>query len=672
MIQKNNKNVYLCNINYITQCNIAFNHTLLFYHCIMKTLSITEDFFDYEFFKSLAELYKDLTGTVIPENIVAISFLLTITVIVLFIILGIWHKNYKWRKNQLDTILKGYENYTTRQEQRLYIDTGLQTEPPHDYDEPSEAQYQDLRNSSIDFFIKQVFRRTNNNPPYYCILGGSGMGKSTFAVNLVLKYINKYTKKNLPYDIRLLYCGESTQVNNLIHRIKELENKNNTILILDALDENNEAINEFSNFFIKMLNELQDFRIVIITCRTQFFEKKEEEPNLLPFRDPKTKKQKQFKKYYISPLNDYEIQHYLNKKFVFKFSAKKKAKNIVEQCNQIMARPLLLSYIDDLVNSDISDYSITQIYDIIINKWLEREASFAAVENENEYKTNLLNFSSEIALRLAQDERNCSHIDNIIKKYSSIITEKNLRGRSLLNRNSKNEYKFAHKSFLEFLVAKQILEADNISLESINCTSNDMILTFLSDMLDLDLSKLTNQLDKTSDYSYTLELSTSIHWHCEKQQPEFMLTRNLNYLPKHILKIKCNVSENIIKFVSELAWSIVFERIEFDCHFDYQRTIELLTNIKHNIREIAFRNYDFQDESIIDILKPFLHTNLRIDFYIKAKQIFDTGNIEILKFLKLAQHTIPRSKTSITIRIYYLQNKNYSIYNKAFEKVLIQ
>ena len=222
----------------------------------------------------------------------------------------------------------------------------------------------------------------------------------------------------------MVNCGAKTEdkINYLIDCIDGIDDKNNTILILDALDESNAAINNFSEFFSLLMDRICQFRIVVLTCRTQFFEKYEDEPNLLPVRDPKTKKLKQFKKYYVSPFNDDEIQHYLNKKFMLNFSSKKKAKTIVEKCNQIMARPLLLSYIDDLVNSDIKDYTISKIYEIIIDKWLEREADFAAVEKTDFYKHNLHEFSSEMALCLAQIEGNIKPTDNIIHNYSTIST----------------------------------------------------------------------------------------------------------------------------------------------------------------------------------------------------------------------------------------------------------
>ena len=624
-----------------------------------------DKFFDYEFFKNLAELYKDLTGIEIPGKTVAITFILTITVIVLCIIVGILYKNHKWRKNQLDEILKGYENYTTRQERRLYIDTGFQTEPPHDYNEPSEAHY-DYRESSINFFIKDVFKKYNDKPPYYCILGGSGMGKSTFVVNLVRKYINKYSKRTLPYQIKLLYCGESTLVNNPItNRIKEIQNKTNTILLIDALDESNEAINDFGQFFPKLLNELQDFRTVIITCRTQFFETYEDEPNFLPFRDPKTKLQKQFKKYYISPLRENEIRNYLRKKFLFRFTANKKSKSIVNQCKQLMARPLLLSYIEDLVKSDINDYSISKIYEIIINKWIEREANFAVMnENDKErYKKDLFDFSSEIALSMAQTNVDKDDTNKIINNYSSIITTKNLKGRSLLNRNSNNEYKFAHKSFMEFLVANCIFKSAQIPkthpiknktpIETIDLISNDMIPHFLVDMINME-------------YSGFCSISIDMI-----DRHEYLSFKNLYYNDGIIISINCHITENILKLISEVIVSNKVRLFDIDCYYDFSRIHTLLEYYGYSNRySLKFRNYDFNSNFIIAFLLPLIKTKLeQIEFYIKDKNTFDDGDFDVLKFLKQAQYSYPRSLPYVRINVFYYKKGQYIEYANAFENI---
>ena len=524
--------------------------------------------FDFEFFHYLEETIEKALGIDIPDKLTAIICLILLTATVLyFLVFKPISKNHKWRKEQLDKILKGYEQYTTRQQRWLYIKTWFQSNPPHDLDEPYQAQFEDPRTDSIDFFIKQVLKTDNQKPPYYCILGGSGMGKSTFVVNLVWKYINKYREKTLPYLIKIIYCGETIEGNeSLLDRIKKIDNKQNTILILDALDENNDAIVKYSGFFKELFASITDFRIVIITCRTQFFEKREEEPNILPVRDPATKEQKRFKKYYISPLQNNELERYLNKKFLLRFSAKRKAKSILYNCKMIMARPLLLSYLDDLLNADIdgSKESIVQIYDILIEKWLEREANFASTDEKREtYIQTLRDFSNELALCMARPSYTKQQIDDIITKYgaNTLIKERNLKGRSLLNRNSRNEFKFAHKSFMEFLVAMELFkQKKEIPLESIDCVSNDMIPKFLSYML-FQYNK------KKCDIIF---LNNSIHIDNNGD-----VDVNDAHSPVSIF-VNCDVSENISKYISAFIEHFSELRpyfhpliIYIDCRYDY-------------------------------------------------------------------------------------------------------
>ena len=507
---------------------------------------------EFELFKYIVETFLNVTGLQIPEKLVPITIIFLFVVVILLIVLcRNLCRSHKWRKKQLDEILKGYEQYTTRQQRWLYIKTWFQSNPPHDLDEPYEAQFEDPRTDSIDFFIKHVLKTDNKKPPYYCILGGSGMGKSTFVVNLVWKYINKYREKTLPYPIKMIYCGETIEGNeSLLDRIKKIDNKQSTILILDALDENNDAIVKYSNFFKELFASITDFRIVIITCRTQFFEKREEEPNILPVRDPATKEQKRFKKYYISPLHNDEVEHYLNKKYLLKFSAKRKAISIVNNCKKIMARPLLLSYLDDLLNADIDDSkeSIVQIYDILIEKWLEREAYFAIDDDKKEtYIQALRDFSNELALCMAQPYYSKQQVNDIIAKYgaNTLIKERNLKGRSLLNRNSSNEFKFAHKSFMEFLVAMELFKHEkDIPIESIDCVSNDMIPLFLSYMIYRKFPSGSDFLERCRiDLHYSDKLSIKI------ENAKKFTENELNFY------IESDFSDNLPKYLLALIFN---------------------------------------------------------------------------------------------------------------------
>lgn len=613
-------------------------------------------FISYDLIEGWVKAINQAFGINIPENITADLFFIIITFVFIFYILRPIFRNQKWRKEQLYDILKGYGYYTTLWERWLYIDTWLQEKAPNDYDEPFEAQFQDFRTNkdAIRFFIKNVLRKDNDFSPYYCILGGSGMGKSTFLVNLILRYYNNYRKSNLPYPIKLINCGNTYPLTKFID---EIDNKENTILVLDALDENNEAIDGYKVFLNKLLESIIHFRIVIITCRTQFFEKYEDELNVLSelIHDPVTKKNKCFQKYYVSPFNTDEISRYLLKKYLLmcKFRAFKKAKKIVEKCNKLMARPLLLSYIDDLLNTDIElyNYSIARIYEIIIDKWLEREANFVSTspEENDSYKKKLLDFSSDIALCLAKKSSGQSFIQSevqdIIKKNADekFIKEGYLKGRSLLNRNSKNDYKFAHKSFMEYLVAYEMfIEKRSIELESIDCLSNDMIPKFLSsiiiDKMPTDrifgkngktfISRIvTVSLGKTFSYSFDYDcwhdLLCFLSFKDEYIQNYVLNNQNSNFINIYVF---CNVSQNINKYLSSIFYSIKKHNddsflslgIMIDCSKNYSiiknQIFDSFDGLKNPIRITFFiSEYDFTDTSLFDFLRDLSYNrNIRI------------------------------------------------------------
>lgn len=628
--------------------------------------------YDYQIFKEIAEAFETATGIHVPEKVTAFVFLMAFAIAIILFVLKPIIKNHKWRKKQLDDILKDYGEYTTWQQRWLYIKTWFQANPPHDLDEPSMAQYEDGRTDSIDFFINEALVSNNRKPPFYCILGGSGMGKSTFVVNLVWRYIHKYREKTFPYPIKLLYCGERVQEKDvLIDRIKEIENKSNTILVLDALDESNWAIDNYNDFYVNLLENIVEFRFVIITCRTQFFEKHEDEPEIVPVRKPASKKQKQFMKFYVSPLKDSEVRGYLNKKYLLRFSAKKKAKAIVKNCNQIMARPLLLSYIDDLLNSNIEDRpeSIIQIYEIIIDKWLEREANFAATGDMNKYTKMLLEFSSEYALCLVQPTFKKtatgvafnSHEDQkkaIIERYKPYINEKNLKGRSLLNRDTKDEYKFAHKSFMEYLVAKQIFEQKKrIPLESIDCVSNDMIPVFLSYMIMIG--------ERRSEGCYDIVLSDTFSFMPRLYDPSGLYyygvsAKSLFYGP---IRVECDVTDNIVKYIStflKIPYNTVLKerkviesRIVIDCNYDCSKIIELFdverNRIIHMIDkhciDIELLNYNFHGTWLIEFLNSLNESSpvSSVTFNIRNKRVIAEGDPKVIQVIRdrSARYTIP-------------------------------
>ena len=580
-------------------------------------------FFDFDWYHYLVEAIEKAFKINIPDQLEGIVFLFVLAGLIIIIPIML---TWKWRKEQLDEILKGNYKYTKWRNRRLYIKTWLQTTPPNDRLEPYKNQYETIRTEAFDIFIKQFLVRGNDDPPFYCILGGSGMGKSTFVIHLVRKYICRYYPKvrKCPYTIKLLYCGEYTDDNEtLINRIEKIENPGNTILILDALDENNDAIDKYNSFLEGLLKSISKFRIVIITCRTQFFEKNEDELDKLPKRDEITHKIIRFNKYYISPFNDKEINRYLNKKYFLRLPSRIKAQKIANNCKLLMARPLLLSYMDDLLNSNIDGRkeSIVQIYDILITKWLGREADYAEKEGKDydEFINTLKSFSKDLALCMAQPSYEKKQIEEIIKRYNAqtLIKERNLKGRSLLNRNSSDEFKFAHKSIMEYLVAKQLVEKNGeISIESIDFISNDMIPKFycymVSEIMKLTISVSDNKLlfsRELSHFSNTfLSSRSSLH-------PVFNTTL--------FLSGKCLPQKERILSAFLSYFCINRVAIIIDCKYDYFKFVNCILDFIGDVKSIdedrlkftnnngdtftmpslILINFDFSEDLVINMVK---------------------------------------------------------------------
>jgi len=120
----------------------------------------------------------------------------------------------------------------------------------------------------------------------------------------------------------------------------------------------------------------------------------------------------------------------------------------------IMARPLILNWIDCLVETDKELKYTYEIYKTIIARWIEREPEVLT-------KGKLLDLSQRIA-KWMMDHTTTYIPGNVIDGMASedgidllpIVA----KSRSLLNRNSNGEYKFAHRSFLEYFLSEYVFD----------------------------------------------------------------------------------------------------------------------------------------------------------------------------------------------------------------------
>lgn len=351
--------------------------------------------------------------------------------------LFLWNK---WIKHVKRKQIKYFKlDKQTKQSMRYYVSTRGMNIDPCDQENIGDDSEVEL----IPFFMK-AFK--NSKSQYYIILADSGMGKTTFLLKLFYKYRRRKFRK---YKIILVPLS----MHQALAGIKKIKNKQKTILLLDGFDEDPLAMEDYISRLKEICNETEMFYKIVMTCRTQFFPDSENEPrNTGRMKFGVGKKNVEFEKYYILPFNESEIKSYLAKKYN-RFLEKEKFNRSLElvlRCPQLVIRPMLLSYIDDLLEDSEKEYNkVYEIYDQLVGKWIERES----VSNSLLYE-----FSEKVAEYMYSNKTvyiEGMEIENLCEKYDIELRSIEAKSRSLLNRNAIGSYKFAHKSILEYFLFRK-------------------------------------------------------------------------------------------------------------------------------------------------------------------------------------------------------------------------
>lgn len=473
--------------------------------------------------------------------------------------------NKKYQSDYIhDNLDHDFKDYLGKKNKKQYIETHFLSCPPHDYDEPNQATTASTM-ESMTSFCERIFKEDNPNERLYMVLAGSGMGKTTFMVNMFCHYVRtKLTRRDLAFNIRLLRLDDE----NVINKIKDITedrtiDPHKTILLLDALDENRHASEDFKKFQTELEAVIQPFRLVMITCRSQFFDSEKLIPEETSWMSTGREKNLiNYNKVYISPFTDEDIEKYLSIKYKGQRKKKRQAHKIVNKCKNLMVRPLLLSYIDDLIEDNIEYAELSDIYNTLIDKWLQREVNRIQDKTERQkQKDTLRRFSIDIAKTIYSNWKNVKSMQLNSEQMSSFMSNYgynevpfDIKRRSLINRNASGAFKFAHKSFLEFFLAKELFNNPSFDLLF---DGMDMAKAFFDGMCTLEyknqeangifsVSIPKNKLFE-SDVNLCIKDSESINYtHMQTA------LRALNILPKTVSFPWRSFSKELLQFLDDI------------------------------------------------------------------------------------------------------------------------
>jgi formylglycine-generating enzyme required for sulfatase activity len=386
----------------------------------------------------------------------------------------------------------------------LFIPTQFQNQSPTLEEEPGFSHRFVSKNRLIPFFMKTAFDEKKESDKFYLLLGDSGMGKTTFMINLYVQYTS-FFNFGRKHQIRLYPFGDAR----ILEQIKNIkaEEVPNTILLLDAFDEDKKLIpparpdgmtddERFRRRLDEVIEAVRDFREVVITSRTQYFPEPKSDSYELKIPRFDEKGFHKLAKLYLSPFDGKEIKRYLNKKYgVLKFWNRKKRRSaaaIVNNSPKLMVRPMLLSYIDYLVESNQGFKNNYQIYETLIDKWVEREANKRKHQTSarEKFKQDLHQYSRLVAVEIYRQRQQTAML-HLRKEAALAIARTNkidlqdyeITGQSLLTRDAEQNWKFAHKSILEYFIAKQALENFGF-LKEVDFAGMDMALQFYREIAE--------------------------------------------------------------------------------------------------------------------------------------------------------------------------------------------
>lgn len=377
----------------------------------------------------------------------------------------------KWRKEQLDNIPDDFSSHYPNEN---YI------QPYFTFVKSGEAnQSKQLLN---DYFLKKVFIKNTTEPKLFCLLGDTGTGKTAALVHLYADYIHSHSAKS-PYQIKIL----SLRNNSVFERINQIEEKKRCILLLDAMDENPMAQdpNRRAQFNTKINESCQNFAFVVISCRPQFFSDEASESNQINIRRGEEDDPEKYTRLRLSPFDETQIKAFLDKVFTSESENEKrhKAEEIVNKHALIAIRPLVLTHIRDIVESNREINTTLDFHDIIVKKQIQRELKKASLDNHDVQLW--WDITSEVAGYIYQQTNGTANelsiskeeIQDICNKFNHIefedflaslniassptnndiiINPNQFQQRSLLTRTG-DRYHFSHKSYYEYFMAYRFI-----------------------------------------------------------------------------------------------------------------------------------------------------------------------------------------------------------------------
>ncbi len=484
----------------------------------------------------------------------------------------------------------------------------------------------------------------------FLILGDYGCGKTSFLLNFACRLAEEYCQEEngyIPLFIPLKEYAKAVSMENLLmdlfvnkcqmagvsmEAFKLMLRYMKFVLLFDGFDEVAKRVNYDVKFDI--FNQICQFcgenTKIIITCRPNYFQENREYKRLMENAhlqfEPNVENKASFYETYIADLTPEQIHQYI---LSYEPLLKKEEVDVYEMeeliaqthdLTDLSRRPFLLSIIVKTLPKIISNLDGKRREDITINAaelyrnytelWLDRENAKGKALIRKEDK---LQFCMHIAYKMFRDDILSIHFSDMpdeIREYFPDLHQMDeidyfshdIQSCSFMNSEGDGNFKFIHKSFMEYFVACFIvgkLRKDAAAGENTACevlSGRDVsteIALFINDILCGDTELYQKVIDILEE---------------QANAGEDMLRQNaMTILSKMQYDIAENIEDGESYARSDFSYSTIADRIICGVNFSgatfYNATIEDVQFIKccfdgANFQKASLKNVNFSYQSL--------------------------------------------------------------------------
>ena len=346
-----------------------------------------------------------------------------------------------------------------------------------------------FRNNKKPLDLRAQFQTwlKSDDANHVSLLGNFGTGKTVFCRRMQYELLKEYqTGDRIPVLITLRE-QKGVKLEGMISKImndmglkqldytafRTLNRLGKFVVLIDGFDEmaTYATLGEMRDNFLQLAVLAEGRAKVMLTCRTHYFEQADKEDEILSL--PKfIADRPEFHVLYLNPFNREQIEAYLDRvRELFRDKQQVlEAMDGMPKLRELMEIPVLLDMILGIFGKLIhygEALTLANVYDEAVSNWAHSEKEKGNLKNLS--VEEVLTFMKDLAMQMHQTDELDVHFKKLRSRTKDIFHERlkidyrdldafygEIRTCTFLTRDSLGNYKFAHKSFMEYFAAAHL------------------------------------------------------------------------------------------------------------------------------------------------------------------------------------------------------------------------